>query len=174
MKIYYNERMKVVWIGPDGPSHLPSIDIPAGTAVLPGDMVAIDALTLIEVPDTPERLAAAKAIQTARINQRREREIESGFTYGGHNWNSDDRSQLALIMRAVTIVAGTPLPSGFSWRDADNVDVPMTAAEFRSLVTELVTYAYYCFMAARALKEQVKGATTVSEVILIDVDAGWP
>lgn len=174
MKLWYNDRMQVVAIGPDGPAHLQSIDVPAGTAVLPGDRLAADTLTLPPVPDTPERLSRAKSIQLGRINNRRDREIGAGFSYAGHRWDCDDRAQMAIALRALLLLAGTGLPSGFYWRDADNEDVELNAAAFRALVGALVEHVAYCYGNARALKEQVKAAQTVSDVILIEVGSGWP
>jgi hypothetical protein len=173
VRLWYNERMRIVHIGPGGPAHLPSIDVAAGTACLPGDRIAADTLTLIPVADTPERLEQAKTIQISRINNRREREIESGFAYSGHTWDCDDRAQMAILMRALLLIAGTALPVGFTWRDADNNDVAMTGAEFRAFVGALVSHVAYCYDNARALKNQTKNATTVAEVIAIDVASGW-
>ncbi len=173
MKLWVNERLAVAWIGPGGPPHLVAIDVPAGTAVLPGDPVAPD-LTFTAQPDSQERLARAKEIQLGRINARRDRAVEAGFAWGGYTWDCDQRSQMAITLRAVMILAGAAWPAGFTWRTAANEDVPLTAVQFRALVAALVDYVSACYVNARGLKEQVKAAQSVAAVIGIDVAEGWP
>ena len=173
MKLWINELLQVAWIGPNGPPHLIAIDVPAGTAVLPGDPVAPD-LTLTPQADTPGRLARAKEIQLGRINGRRDRAIDAGFTWGGYTWDCDQRSQMAITLRAVMILAGAAWPSGFTWRTAANEDVALTAVQFRALVAALTDYVSSCYANARTLKESAKAAQTVAAVIAIDVADGWP
>jgi hypothetical protein len=173
VKLWVNERLAVAWIGPGGPPHLWAIDVPAGTAVLPGDPVAPD-LTFMPQPDSPERLARAKEIQLGRINSRRDRAIDAGFAWGGYTWDCDQRSQMAITLRAVMILAGEAWPSGFTWRTAANEDVALTAVQFRALLTALVDYVSACYANARTLKERAKAAQTVAAVIAIDVAEGWP
>lgn len=79
---------------------------------------------------------------------------------------------------AANVVNGVPntapWPSNFEWQDANNLGVPMTAAQCYAFSQNVAAYVAACEMSFFSLRAQISAQTTASAVDAIDVTAGWP
>jgi hypothetical protein len=114
---------------------------------------------------------AKRAAALARVNDIREVKIVLGVPYAGHVYDSDQRSRDNLSATVAAVAAGVPLPDGFSWRTADNVDVPMSPAELVGLAGTMLGYVNMCYARSWALKGELAAAEDPSTV---DIESGWP
>lgn len=79
---------------------------------------------------------------------------------------------------AGNVVAGVtgvqPWPAGFSWSDASNTLVPMTAAQMYAFAQNVAMYLQAIRANRFSLRNQIAAATTFAQVSAIDLTAGWP
>ena len=119
-------------------------------------------------------LATAQALQNDAVNAQKAAVIAGGATWGNRRWDSGAESVSSLVTRLTGVVAGIPLPAGFFWTDADNNDVPIDEAGLSGLARALTDFSFAAHSNARALKDQITAATSVHEVMALDIAAGWP
>lgn len=130
------------------------------------------------VPMTPEEverhtvptLEEVKEQRKAEITQECLQRIDSGFEYDGHTYDSDAISRLNIVGACTSVTAGIPLPEGFTWRDADNNDVPMDAVG----VIELGAAAIRHVQAQYAISWDLKAAIERKRSIKGLEDVQWP
>ena len=118
-------------------------------------------------PSLGERRAAA----LAKVNSLRDRAMGLGMTWNGHVWDSDTRSQANLSGVVSAVSVGVPLPEGFTWRTADNQDVPVTPAQLVEFGAHMMAFANAVYTRSWALKAEIAVA---SEPEAVDQLAGWP
>lgn len=126
---------------------------------------------------TPEMLTAAKQAKHAEINAWRDAQ-ENGsiiFTLNGHRWDCDKSSQERLGA-ALAAARANMLPADFFWTDADNIDVPVKAADLESMSTAMVatmfSQGFKIHERQRQMKEEVDKLTTIDDVRAYIPD--WP
>jgi hypothetical protein len=119
-------------------------------------------------------LAMAQAARCAWIDTQREAEIAAGIQIpvAGvvHPFQTAPASRANLAAVVAAVAGGMALPAGFSWRDSDNVDVPMDAPTLNALGAAVVAHAWQCHQQARALKAAVAAAADVAAVNAVT----WP
>ncbi|ELD4017365.1 DUF4376 domain-containing protein [Salmonella enterica] len=87
---------------------------------------------------TPDMIQAVKDQKHDEINVWRDAQ-ENGsttFSLNGHRWDCDKPSQERLDA-ALTAVRSDMLPADFFWTDADNIDVPVQAADLEAMSTAM-------------------------------------
>ncbi len=124
---------------------------------------------VIPTPEAPVNLDKLKEKRKKTINSERDQAIASGFEYAvdtvSYGMFDCDPVSVAKITGAVAnLLAGSPLPDGFSWRNADNLDVPMDDVLLKGLGAAAATHVYTQHMIARQLKQAIEDATTEEEV----------
>lgn len=129
--------------------------------------MAIDLSGLITAED---KLQAAKDAKRDAITAACNAAIDGGFEYDGHTYDSDSRSRQNITGLATAITAGVPLSEGFTWRDKDNNDVPMTEQDVIALGAAAIQHVQQQYAISWALKEQVDNATTLEHLEEIK----WP
>lgn len=135
-----------------------------GTIIGQEYMIGEAPLTGVAVQTTPTTLSAAKDRKLAWINMYRERVLASGVVYNGYQFDSDALSVQRLTAVATAVNAGIPLPAGFTWRSAANVDVPMTGQDIIALLATMMGRADEVYKTSWAKKQQIEAATTQAEV----------
>lgn len=117
-----------------------------------------------------------------QIDEERDRRIDAGFTWNGHQFQSrpSDRENIlgaATIAMAFLSQGGSPDelrwagPDPFVWITADNSIIPLTAPEMVELFHTGVGYKTNLTFFARALKDAVIAAEDPES---IDIYEGWP
>jgi hypothetical protein len=122
----------------------------------------------------PHDITMAKAHLRLQINNLRNNFIERPITYLGRQYDADDRALTMLMMWAVFLLNGGTLPAGFTWRDANNEDVPFTGAMLRGLWQEVKDRRFNIMTTSWNYKQQVLNATTIEELEAIkDILDQW-
>ena len=138
-----------------------------------GDLtVTIEGVTQAEADEALaiHLLESAKANKRSEINAWRDAQESGGFDYAGHRWDSDASARERIASVAQLCLVGLNPPTGY-WTDADNIDVPMTAAEFVSLYTAMLTAGGAVHDRQRAMKADVDALSDVAAVEAYIV--GW-
>lgn len=131
-----------------------------------GDLtVTIEGVTQAEADEALaiHLVASAKANKRDEINAWRDAQESGGFDHAGHNWDSDASARERIASVAPLCLVGLNPPTGY-WTDADNIDVPMTAAEFVALYTAMLTAGGSVHDRQRAMKTEVDALSDVAEV----------
>jgi hypothetical protein len=97
----------------------------------------------------------------SKINGSRETAINAGVIYNDQTYDSDDRSRANLTATVSALQAGIPLPQGFTWRSADNQDVPFDAADLIGLAAAMMEHVNTQYQKSWALKTTVSAAASV-------------
>lgn len=100
----------------------------------------------------------------SNIDLAREIAIAAGVSYGGHLFQSDPASIRNITGVLAIVTAGVPLPQGFAWRTADNVDVPFSNADVVALAATIQQAGWQAYQKSWALKAQIDAAQTVKQV----------
>lgn len=109
-------------------------------------------------------LAKAKVQKAQDINAARAAALDSGVLHAGHQWDSDESSRANIIGTVAACTAGIALPQGFTWRTADNQDVPMGAEDLVGLGAAMLQHVNTCYQQSWRLKAAVDAASTVAEL----------
>lgn len=148
-------------ITPNTPFTLNGKQYPANwlTLATPADLAA--AWILVE-PDPPRTLVEAKASKRTEIERARDAASVANVTAHGTQWQADDRSQ-KLLGNAITLAsAGLPLPP--YWRDAYNVNMPITAlADLLAIAGAMATQTQNAYSKSWAKKAEIDAATTTAQ-----------
>ncbi|ENZ9958595.1 DUF4376 domain-containing protein [Salmonella enterica] len=126
---------------------------------------------------TPDMLQSAKDQKHNEINVWRDVQ-ESGsttFSLNGHNWDCDKPSQERLGA-ALAAARANILPANFFWTDADNIDVPVNAADLESMsavmAATMFSQGFRIHERQRQMKEEVDALTDYQAIKDYVVD--WP
>lgn len=104
----------------------------------------------------------------------RERAITQPIAYAGARFDADEKALRNLQIWQTQLAAGTALPEGFVWRDADNVDHPCSAEFLNGLGAAITCRATRVYQKSWALKAQLDAAATPEEVAALDITTDWP
>lgn len=74
-------------------------------------------------------LAEYKNLRKEEVNAYRDTIINGGYTWNGHVYDSDEHACANVTSVSTAIANGIALPSNFTWRTKNNVNVQMTAQE---------------------------------------------
>jgi hypothetical protein len=172
--IIWREGSDAEYRGHEGP-------IPPGWVEYDGPIVADEngdlLMTWDATANAPRPITEVEIQDRARlrryqdVNAERDRRLMAGHEVMGHRWQTDGQS-ITNIMGAVTaIIAGWPIPEGYTWRDAENQDVPVTAAEIVQLGLALAGWRSAVIKHGWAIKAVIDAAEDPDAV---DITAGWP
>ncbi|MGH1374449.1 MAG: DUF4376 domain-containing protein [Cellvibrionaceae bacterium] len=78
---------------------------------------------------TPEELEVEMLKYRAEINRWRDYQEEAGIEYLGHQFETRQKDRERLLLTMTPFLAGVPIPDGFYWTSADDIDVPMPTLE---------------------------------------------
>ncbi|ENE8564353.1 DUF4376 domain-containing protein [Salmonella enterica] len=131
-----------------------------------------------EFPVKPGVIAdIARAQKHDEINQWRNDQENADYTFpfNNHNWDYGKTTQERLNL-SVQMARQNKLPEGFFWTDADNNDIPMTAAELLNLSDAIDQVMFIkglqIHMRQRQMKEEVDKLTRAQDIFNYRV--GWP
>lgn len=140
-------------------------------ADLCGDIVAVANQLIDEYEaggpggSVPEpTLEEAKASKRRQIDAQRDQQIDSGVSFAGHVFDSDQRSRDNLTGAVSAFSAGVPIPEGFTWRSADNQNIPVGMPELLGLSGAMLLHVNAAYSTAWARKAAVDAAQTFEEL----------
>ena len=111
----------------------------------------------------PNPLDIAKARKNDEINQWRDQQEVAGFEWGGYLWDSDEAAKGRLTSFAPFAIAGHNPPPGY-WTNADNVNVPMNAAQFVEMYMSMLARGGQIHSRQREMKTQLGQAASLQAV----------
>ncbi|HFJ2022402.1 TPA: DUF4376 domain-containing protein [Salmonella enterica] len=126
---------------------------------------------------TPEMLDAARLSKQYEINDWRNQQENSSTTFSlnGHRWDCDKASQ-GRLSASLEAARSNILPANFFWTDADNIDVPVKAADLESMSTAMNTtmflQGFKIHERQRQMKEEVEALADYQAIKNYVV--GWP
>lgn len=119
-------------------------------------------------------LSGKKDSMKVAVNDLRTQKIGDGFTFDGVKYDTFEASINNITSLIAGIAAGFPLPPNFTWRSADNVNIPHTVESLKKLAQALLTYINACYQASWAHKEAIDSKTTLSDLESYDLNSNWP
>lgn len=118
-----------------------------------------------------EALKAAISIKRAEVNALRDTKLNSGFTWNGNNYDSDEISKLNVTATLSGVNSGITLPPTFTWRNANNQNIPMTTEEFKTFALSMLYWAQTIYGVSWYHKSNIESLTT--DVNNYNITAGW-
>lgn len=129
--------------------------------------------TLLTVEDD-RLLSDAVAEKKNMINLIRDNKINEGYEWNGNLYDIDTTSLAILANYVTTVSNGIALPSNFTWRTKDNVNIPLSASELIQLNSILILYVNEIYSYSWQLKNILDSFNSLEAVDGFDVDIGWP
>lgn len=96
--------------------------------------------------------------------------MAGGLTFEGHRYDSDEAGRANVTAVIAAVSAGISLPANFTWRTANNLDVPMDAATLLALGAAMLEHVERCYRRSWVLKQAIEVA---GEPESIDIAGGW-
>lgn len=122
--------------------------------------------------------ASLQACKQARQDKQAELAAElaaqTTFQHAGRIWQGDAQSTADIAAAATRAASSKDWPDDYTWYDAANAPVPMSAADMSGLAAALSKWRTARRIHARTLKDAIKAAGTPEEISAIDVATGWP
>lgn len=121
-----------------------------------------------------DALTVGKAYRCWQVNRYMDDVLSGGVVFDSHIYDSDHQSRTALNEYVSAVTNGVPLPDGFAWRDAANVEHAMNPAELLDFSAAMLTFVYNCHSNCWTHKNAINALATVGEVESYDFTTGWP
>lgn len=138
-----------------------------------GDLtITIEGVTQAEADEAlaTHLVASAKARKLDEVHAWRDSEERKGFIHAGHRWDSDEAATKRILSVAPLCLQGIDPPTGY-WTSADNVNVPMNAAEFVAMYIAMISAGGAVHDHQRAIKAEVDA---LSDVVAVEnYTIGW-
>ena len=115
-------------------------------------------------------LSALKEQRIREVNQARDGLINGGVVFDGKLFDSDIISRSNITATAASIGLGEVLLEGFSWRNANNEDVPMDVETFRMFSMTVFGHVYAAHITARNHKDTINAMDTAEAVAAYSID----
>jgi hypothetical protein len=123
-------------------------------------------------PDTSaEILARLTGYARAFVNADRDRMLVAPVTYGPDEFDADTASRSNVIGTQTYLNAGGSLPPSFTWRTADNRDVPFTSGDVFGLGQAMFAATGAAYAVSWGRKADIDACTTVED--LLDLVDTW-
>ena len=129
-------------------------------------------------PGYPLTLEQLKDWNKSTVNKYRDERINAGFTYNGNSYDSDTTARMninaACTLALVLLGQGQNFPSTFTWRTADNQNVPVDAAGVIQMGITVGTYVTTCYGASWFHKANIEAIDNIPDLLAYDISPGWP
>lgn len=120
-------------------------------------------------------LQIAQSVVLSQINAKRDAVEQGTFTYLGKQIDSDPVSVQRIAVAAATaqMALAANAPYALNWSCADNSQLELDAMGVLGMMQALGSHGLATHLHARGLKTAVLAATTVEQVIAVDIETGW-
>lgn len=196
MIYYYNEKGRITRCV-QAPIEEAPLSVQEGEQWIQNDSVINDSThfifneTLTPFPESPglgwiwdwttlewslpvDSLNMLKNAKKVAIDMERDRQRYSGVVYNGISYDSDVVSSNNLVGWVSAINAGITLPEDFTWRSADNQNIPFTENDVLSLASAMILKTTACYQRAWALKAELDALIDYQDIKDFDSTTGWP
>lgn len=127
------------------------------------DLATTEQMEAIGIVIMPDSITDLKSAKLAQITQDRDTACFADVTVLDHSWQADIRSQQMLASAILLAQAGVYIPT--VWRDANNVDVPITnVAQLVAIAGAMAAQTQAAYSDSWARKQALEAATTVEDV----------
>lgn len=123
---------------------------------------------------TSEDLKLAIYRKNEQVNALRDSKMAGGFSWNGHVYDTTDVSRLNLTAAASSLGLGVSLPSNFTWRSVDNINVPMNNQQLATFAISMMTWVSTIYAVSWNHKEQISNLTSSEAIEAYDITVGWP
>lgn len=147
---------------------------PAGCSAMPGAFnaaqVMVDVATgeVVQREASPQPIAELKAAKVAELRARREARICGGFSWGGHQFDSDQVSQTRIL--GLFLDSQSQSFTTTSWRLADNSWLTLNATDIAGVWAALKDHIRGNFDLFATLEAQVNSSSTALQISQV----AWP
>lgn len=143
------------------------VTLPSGFK--PNEWLYVDG-SFVEAGDlySDEQKEAKRSVMRERVAAKKDDERDSGTTINGVFIHTDTQARSLLLGEKM---AGT---GDVNFYSREGVLINMTRAEFDAFYVEFHGYLKAVEENAAALIAQIDAATTMAEIVAVDVEAGWP
>ena len=129
---------------------------------------------LIDIEDT-RTLEVAQSNANDFVNNTRQSFLDSSQIWMiGHPWDASTIARSNINGAISLVLTGVPLPSGFVWRDNNNVNVPFTATMLVGLGASIVGYVNELYNYSWYLKTLIDACNAITDVDALDLSGEWP
>ena len=143
----------------------------------PDVLIAADQTTLDNILSDHD-LGEAKAAKKQAIKNHRDYllYVVKYLWTDSNSYDIDTTSQFKMAATLAFTNSGNDLPSGFTWRDANNLDQGFTKQTFQDFTKDLWTRGNDIHDASKTHKDNVDAKTTVADVDAYDytINPTWP
>ena len=108
------------------------------------------------------------------VDAERERRNLLPIQYANALFDADETAQRNVSAWMTNIASGMTVPTGFTWRDYNNVDHSADNAFVVGLGSSITVRGTLLYQTAWNFKDQLLNATTIAELEAIDLSQGWP
>jgi hypothetical protein len=131
--------------------------------------------SLISITDS-RNIEDVRSAITVLINTRRDYILSNmPMWFIGHPWQTDAAARSNVNGAITTVLVGVPLPPTFTWRDLNNVDVPMNATILITFGALMAQWTNTVYAYSWAFKAEIDGLATLGELDTIVVEnLPWP
>jgi hypothetical protein len=100
-----------------------------------------------------------------RVDSKRSEVLNSGFTYDGHVYATDQISVMNIIGAQVAILSDIDvITSDFVWRTMDDMNVQMDAAKFKAFTLALFAFTNTQYQTSWTIKAAIDAADTYEAI----------
>lgn len=118
----------------------------------------------------PPTLAEVKVAAHATVDAALQVWLDAGVAYGGYPFDSDATSRANLAAVVAGIAADMEFPDDFTWRTADNIDVPASATFILSLSGVMLRHVTIQYRRSWGLKAEIDAAARAVDVAALIED----
>lgn len=122
---------------------------------------------------TPISLENAKELKHNEIDILRNTHMHTPILYDGNTYDADESSRFNLVSIISAVQAGIPLPTGFTWRTADNQNVPHDSTTLIGLAAVMLVQVNTVYNASWVHKNAVDALSTTEEIEAYDHTVNW-
>lgn len=120
-----------------------------------------------------EAIDIAKANKKAEVEQLRAFHEYKQVSFEGNLYDGDEVSQNNVISWTTLVAAGVPLPPGFTWRDATNVERAADFLFLKGLSSIFITKKSKVYRNQWAHKAAIDALTSIPAISLYSILTGW-
>lgn len=100
----------------------------------------------------------------------------TGIWVFGHRWDTDEIARSNITGASTALAVGVPLPEGFTWRSADNANVPFNAQMMVGLGAYAMQWVNYVYAASWQMKAEIQALESLEDIDAYDIFdvSHWP
>lgn len=149
------------------------VDVWFPNALSAGDQATLDSVLVAQA------LEETKAAKKLAINDYRDYKlfvVKYTWPTDGNSYDLDSVSQFKIVATWSRANSTDGLPSGFTWRDANNVDRSFTTQQFKDFCGDLWVRGNDVHIASKTHKNNVDALTTAADANSYDytTNPSWP